>query len=700
LCYKDAANRKSNQQNLGTIKSSNLCVAPETLVLTDKGQIPIKDLVGQNVRVWNGEVFSETQVLQTGHHQELITVELSNGMILTCTPYHKFLISESYSDKRSIVDALRVDAQDLKVGMKLKKGELPTLLGDTNQDFKYAYTHGFFCGDGTYTQSHRPQLSLYGEKKSIVPHLAIRTMSGVEDNSGRLNTWLHDDLAEKFKVPIQASLQCRLEWFAGLVDADGTISRNGDNESIQITSINYTFLKDVQTMLTGMGLQSKVIQCFGERETLLPNGQGGYSLFKCKPLWRLLVSSTGLYHLSTLGFQTHRLKWTSRKPQRCAEQFVRVVNIHHTGRFDDTYCFNEPLNHAGVFNGILTGNCTEIIEYTSPEETAVCNLGSISLPKFVEGNTFNFTKLRRYTRILTRNLNTVIDKNFYPTEKCKRSNFRHRPIGIGVQGLADTFAMLRISWTSEKATKLNREIFENIYHAAAWESVNIAREDQDRSHIPVGPYASFEGSPASKGQLQFDLWEESPTQTPYLDWYALKEDVKTYGLRNSLLLAPMPTASTSQILGNNECIEPFTSNIYSRRVLAGEFVVINKYLVDDLVKAGYWTSDIRTQIIANNGSIQGILEIPSELRELYKTSWEIPQKTIINLAADRAPFICQSQSLNLFIAEPTYSKISSMHFYAWKKGLKTGCYYLRTKAVAKAQQFTVEPPQSCLTCSA
>ena len=344
--------------------------------------------------------------------------------------------------------------------------------------------------------------------------------------------------------------------------------------------------------------------------------------------------------------------------------------------------------------------CTEIMEYTSPEETAVCNLGSISLPKFVEGNTFNFANLRKYTRILTRNLNTVIDKNFYPTAKCKRSNFRHRPIGIGVQGLADTFAMLRISWTSEKAMRLNREIFENIYHAAVKESVDIAREYQDHSHIPEGPYRSFEGSPASKGQLQFDLWGEAPTQTLYLDWYSLKEEVKAYGLRNSLLLAPMPTASTSQILGNNECIEPFTSNIYSRRVLAGEFVVINKYLVDDLVNAGYWTSDIRTQIIANNGSIQGILEIPSELRELYKTAWEIPQKTIINLAADRAPFICQSQSLNLFIAEPTYSKISSMHFYAWKKGLKTGCYYLRTKAVAKAQQFTVEPPQGCLTCSA
>jgi ribonucleoside-diphosphate reductase alpha chain len=353
--------------------------------------------------------------------------------------------------------------------------------------------------------------------------------------------------------------------------------------------------------------------------------------------------------------------------------------------------------------------CTEIIEYTSPDETAVCNLGSLALPRFVGTDpatgklAYDFEGLRNYTKILARNLNKVIDLNFYPTEKCKRSNFRHRPIGIGVQGLADVFAILRLPWGSEAATELNREIFENIYFAAVEasmeESILSNTLEQWRGvEIEVaqrGSYVTFPGSPASKGQLQYDLWKQEPTRTPYLDWTELKSKVVKYGMRNSLLVAPMPTASTSQILGNNECIEPFTSNLYSRRVLAGEFVCINKYLVEDLVKLGYWNADIRSQIIANNGSIQGILEIPSELRELYKTSWEIPMKTIINLAADRAPFICQSQSLNLFVAEPSYSKISSMHLYAWKKGLKTGCYYLRTKSVAKAQQFTVEPCQSC-----
>jgi ribonucleoside-diphosphate reductase alpha subunit len=351
--------------------------------------------------------------------------------------------------------------------------------------------------------------------------------------------------------------------------------------------------------------------------------------------------------------------------------------------------------------------CTEIMEYTSEDETAVCNLGSLALPRFVKEGVFDFEALRTYTAILTRNLNKVIDLNYYPTEKCRKSNLRHRPIGIGIQGLADVFAMMRLPWTSEAAAKLNREIFENLYFAAVKASMEESifantLEEWHGMEIPVGQrgsYVTFPGSPASRGKLQFDLWGQQPTQTPYLDWESLKTSVQKYGMRNSLLVAPMPTASTSQILGNNECIEPFTSNMYTRRVLSGEFVVINKYLVDDLVRLNLWTSEIRTQIIANNGSIQNIIELPSELRMLYRTAWEIPQKTLISLAADRAPFICQSQSLNLFVAEPTYSKLSSMHLYAWKAGLKTGCYYLRTKAVAKAQQFTVEPP-ACVTCSA
>ena len=343
--------------------------------------------------------------------------------------------------------------------------------------------------------------------------------------------------------------------------------------------------------------------------------------------------------------------------------------------------------------------CAEIIEYTSSEETAVCNLGSLALPRFVRDGKFDFELLRSYTAILARNLDVVIDKTYYPTDKCAKSNFRHRPIGIGVQGLADVFAMLRIPWSSPRASQLNREIFENIYYAAATTSMLGASSDSWRG---VGinadiTYESFQGSPMSQGKMQCDLWGDEPV-SKYLDWDRLRTLCAT-GMRNSLMVALMPTASTSQILGNNECFEPFTSNLYTRRVLSGDFVVINKYLVEDLVARGQWTPELRTAIIANNGSIANMPEIDGDLRELYRTAWEIPMKTIINMARDRAPFVCQSQSLNLFIADPTHSKLTSMHFYAWKQGLKTGCYYLRTKAAAKAQQFTVEP-STCVSCSA
>lgn len=344
--------------------------------------------------------------------------------------------------------------------------------------------------------------------------------------------------------------------------------------------------------------------------------------------------------------------------------------------------------------------CTEIMEYTSPKETAVCNLGSLALPKFVENGVFNFNKLQAYTRILARNLDIVIDKNFYPTPETRASNMRNRPIGIGVQGLADVFAIMRLPWSSPEAQTLNRDIFENIYFAACQSSIESAAAQTAEAYwrgMPVvekaGHYPSYSNSPTSQGKFQFDLWNVSPSSD--LDWNGLRREMARYGIRNSLLVAPMPTASTSQILGNNECFEPFTSNLYTRRVLAGDFMVVNKYLVEDLIKLRLWNSWTREQIMVNNGSIQNIEEIPDDLKELYKTAWEIPQKTLINMSRDRAPFICQSQSLNLFLVEPTYAKISSMHIYAWKQGLKTGCYYLRTKAAASAQKFTVEPCQSC-----
>ncbi|XP_014238595.1 ribonucleoside-diphosphate reductase large subunit [Trichogramma pretiosum] len=328
--------------------------------------------------------------------------------------------------------------------------------------------------------------------------------------------------------------------------------------------------------------------------------------------------------------------------------------------------------------------CTEVVQYSSPDEVAVCNLASIAVNMFVQINpnqrTYDFMKLKEVAKVATRNLDRIIDINYYPIKEAKNSNFRHRPIGIGVQGLADAFLLMRYPFESEEAQKLNIQIFETLYYGALEASCEIAKEK--------GPYSTYEGSPVSKGILQYDMWNVTPTNL--WDWAALKAKIAQYGVRNSLLLAPMPTASTAQILGNNESIEPYTSNIYSRRVLSGEFQIVNPHLLKDLTERDLWDEDMKNEIIANNGSIQNIERIPDDLKQLYKTVWEISQKTILKMAADRGAFIDQSQSLNVHMAKPTTEKLTSMHFYGWRAGLKTGMYYLRTKPAANALQFTVD----------
>jgi ribonucleotide reductase alpha subunit len=492
MLYKDACNTKSNQKNLGTIKSSNLCVAPETKILTREGQKTISELKDTEVEVWNGEEFSKVTVHQTGVDQKLLTVKTSKGLSLRCTPYHKFWV---------VGESEPIEAQNLKEGMKIIKHSLPD--GTTNEDEK-------------------------------------------------------------------------------------------------------------------------------------------------------------------------------------------IVSVEDFGETADTFCFNEPLRHRGVFNGILTGNCTEIIEYTDKDETSVCNLASIALPKYVneETRSFDYEKLHEITKVVTKNLNRVIDRNFYPVETARKSNMRHRPIGLGVQGLADVFILCRLAFDSDEAKEMNARIFETMYHAALEASSELAEVE--------GPYETFEGSPASQGILQFDMWQ-GETKLNY-DWDALKERIRGVGLRNSLLMAPMPTASTAQILGNNECFEPYTTNIYLRRTLAGEFVVVNKHLVEDLKKIGLWSKDMKDLMVKAGGSIQNIVDIPDDIKNLYRTVWEIKMKDVIDMAADRGRFIDQSQSMNLFMESPTLSKLSSMHMYAWKQGLKTGMYYLRSKAKARPIQFSLEP--ECVACSA
>jgi len=502
LCYKDAANRKSNQKNIGIIKSSNLCVAPETLILTDKGHIQISLLENQKVNVWNGEEYSEVEVKKTGENQKLLEVKGKPNnrdeiLNIQCTKYHKFYVIDEENNTKM------VECQDLQIGTKLIGCKMPD--------------------SGSY-------------------------------------------------------------------------------------------------------------------------------------------------------------------------DFIEIISIEPVEKLSDTFCFTEPKRHMGVFNGILTGQCSEIMEVSTPDETAVCNLASIGLPTFVENGVFNYDKLQEVASVITENLNKVIDVNYYPTEKTRVSNLRHRPIGIGVQGLADVFMLLNIPFYSDEAKEVNARIFETIYYGALSKSADLASI--------AGPYETYAGSPASQGQLQYDLWNIAPSN--HLDWSALKAKIASTGLRNSLLLAPMPTASTSQILGFNECFEPFTSNIYSRRTMAGEFVLTNKYLMKELINMGLWNTELKNNIIANNGSIQHIQNIPDTLKRKYRTVWEIPMRHIIDMAADRGAFICQSQSLNLWQEDPNYNSLTSMHFYAWSKGLKTGMYYLRRRGKHKAQQFTIEPKkvEECIACSA
>lgn len=373
----------------------------------------------------------------------------------------------------------------------------------------------------------------------------------------------------------------------------------------------------------------------------------------------------------------------ARKKVKAQELWFRILDSQiETGTPYMLYkdACNRKSNQKNLGTIKSSNLCAEILEYTSPDEIAVCNLASIALPRFVVNGEFDHQKLFEISKTVTRNLNRVIDNNSYPVPQAKKSNVLHRPIGIGVQGLADVFILMKLPFESDEARQVNKEIFETMYFGAMTASKELAEEE--------GAYATYEGSPVSKGIFQYDMWDVTPG--PRWDWAGLKAEVARHGIRNSLLIALMPTASTSQILGNNECFEPYTQNLYSRRVLSGEFIVVNKYLMRDLVRLGLWDEEMKNKICAANGSIQHIEEIPNFIKEIYKTVWEIKQRAVIDMAADRGAYICQTQSLNLFVENPNFSKLTSMHFYAWKQGLKTGMYYLRSKAAAEAIKFTLE----------
>jgi len=633
LCYKDAANRKSNQQNLGTIKSSNLCVAPETVILTDTGPVEIQTLKDKNVNVWNGQEFSQVTVYQTGKNQDLISVETDDGSILRCTPYHRFFV---HSEDGLYIDVR--EARELKEGDKLMNCNYPLIPTCITEFTRF------------YENSHI---------------LAV-------------------------------------------------------NDTIKMFSHTIEELQQQKCILQGCGINVPIIRAKGSIK---------------KSYIEIYIENMHILKKNGFSPQKNCIETSTPKelPVDPQPTYVKIKTIVNFLRKDDTYCFTEHKRNAGVFNGILTSQCSEIIEYSNEEESAVCNLASIALPAFVTSTddgvvSFDYNKLHEVAKVVTYNLNRVIDVNFYPTDKTKRSNMRHRPIGIGVQGLADVFMQMGLPFSADESKQINRYIFETIYHAALEQSCEIAEEryllleplangdnfsdnlsiEEDvelRKHMnsyeePIlhtsyrGAYSSFKGSPASRGELQFDLWGVEPSDR--YDWTLLKTRIRERGIRNSLLLAPMPTASTSQILGYNECIEPITSNIYNRRTIAGEFILANKYLMQDLLKLDLWNDKMKNNIIANNGSIQHLEQIPVEIREKYRTVWEIPMRHLIDMAADRGAFVCQSQSLNLWLEDPNYSNLTSMHFYSWSKGLKTGIYYLRRRARHQAQQFTIEPEKKNL----
>lgn len=845
ICYKDHVNRKNNQKHYGTIKSSNLCVSGDTMILTSNGYFPIKELKNKDVEVWNGKEWSKTQVKQTGENQKIINVNFSNGMYLKCTPYHKFYI-ETGSRPAEKSEPILIEAKDLKNGMKIIS-YYTELIKDNKIDMNFPYTHGLFCADGTYSvpleenirrcsykkinnsdfcgrhqhnikefhindnicsalcYSIRPLLSLYGDKMKLIEYINYDSKGECEN---KINLILPYDINNKYFVPINNSMNSKIRWLEGYLDGDGCIIENMGIKNIQFISIYKEFLQNILYLLQTLGIfcQIKLM-----RKELLPDGKkGGQKYYNTKTQYRITIDSTGLYKLSKLGFSPKRLDITNlRLPHHDNNMYVKIEDIIDNNEYEDTFCFNESKEHKGIFNGILTGNCSEINEYSDKDETAVCNLGSICLPKVIEYANFgskwrellnddeknilsyyeegdlkiytlpdcsycnllknlltncglsyeeideeendrlrfmcnkvepfdsvpqlysikknnniehlggyddnwkflkpriNYNLLYELSYELTVNLNKVIDINFYPTDKTRNSNLKHRPIGLGVQGLADVFMILKLPFVSEEARIINMNIFETVYFGSMSASIDLAEIH--------GSYESYNGSPLSEGKFQYNLWDKNDDDlSGFWNWDLLRDKLLKYGSRNSLNIALMPTASTASIFGNNESFEVITSNLYTRNVLSGVFTMVNKYLINDLISLNIWDQDTKDRLIFDKGSVQNLKRLPKFLREVYKTAFEVDQRIIIKMSAERGLFVCQSQSLNLFFDKPTFKELTGCHFYGWKNGLKTGSYYIRTLSALSGQNYGLDPKkekelkeekiieeeEGCLSCGA
>ena len=735
LVYKDASNKKSNQKNIGTIKSSNLCTevllysdesetavcfTGETQILTKEGYRRIDDCDGKEVLSYfnNDSEFKETQEftkasLINNGEKKVYELECYGRNKIKVTENHLFAVIEKRNYNTKINTYKWKKLIELNKNDRIAFPKTNPLPNHNNKIFKNIdenyLTVGWLVGDGWQCKTSKTSDKLvygacfgpneiyardrvttklnewldnaefekfgnnkktteyYTDKKTgVFSWVSSKTqfIKNIQDNFGLMpHTAHYKVIPDKIKIanPCQ-----KASFLSGLFSADGNVFITNKNDrvrfNINLASSSKPLLDDVQNMLKEFGIESLII--YGDVKNR-PNKQGKISIDNKD-------SVTNFYNYINFVLckekqDTLEYGMKTIKKKEMFTGFTKIKSINYVG-IEKVYDLNVPNTHNFIAEGFVVHNC---------------NLASIALPAFIEpdNNTFNYEKLHEIAKVVTYNLNKVIDMNYYPTEKTRRSNMRHRPIGIGIQGLADTFMVLNFPFDSDEAKKINRDIFETIYHAALEQSCELSMVD--------GPYETYTGSPASQGILQFDMWGIEPGESRY-DWSDLKQRIMTHGIRNSTLLAPMPTASTSQILGYNECIEPITSNIYSRRTIAGEFIMANKYLMADLLKIDMWNEKIKNNIIANNGSIQHIDVIPEDIRMKYRTVWEIPMKSLIDMAADRGAYICQSQSLNLWLEDPNYNMLTSMHFYGWKKGLKTGIYYLRRRGAHKAQQFTIE----------
>jgi ribonucleoside-diphosphate reductase alpha chain len=657
IMFKDHINRKCNQNNLGTIKSSNLCVHGNTLILTDWGYFPIKKLVNQEVNVWNGTEFSPSMVAKTNSNQELLQVTTSDGCKLLCTPYHKFHIY-NFKDNNYISK----EAKNLKKNDVLISYKFPVIEGDRTYNIKHPYTLGFYCGNSMKLKYQNKEIIYYNDYD-----LHFSNKFYFMESCKKFSKIVFKPYNSKFYVPINANMNNRLKWLAGFIDGNCKNDLIEKHKILEFKASNYNFIYKIKLLCNTLGVNPCILKVLNNLYILQFNESETYKLF----------------HEFYVPTNKVNPQFTT-KPFQNLNEYITISSVKQASGLHDTYCFNEPRKHQGILNGMLTGNCAEINIYTDKDNIGVCNLASICLPKYINYNngnpSFDYQLLYQNTKIIVKNLNQVIDNNVYPVSEGQYADYMNRPLGIGVQGLADVFFKFKIPFTSAYAKNINKKIFETIYYGALESSCELAQIN--------GPYKNYSTSMIANGKLQFDLWNVTPSTL--WDWDSLRNKIKEHGVYNSLLTALMPTASTSQIMGNYEMFEPITSNMFVRNTLSGTYQIINKYLIKDLIELNIWNDTLKQKIIANNGSIQNIPEIPNNLKEIYSTIWELKQKDLIDMDADRSAYISQSSSSNRYIKNPTNNKLTSMYIYCWKKGLKTGCYYLRTQSGADAVKFTVD----------